>query len=49
MIDKRVALSLDTMQRAAKDALSFVAELSEEEFLDAATTQMACAMCLILI
>ncbi|WP_421760001.1 DUF86 domain-containing protein [Devosia sp.] len=49
MIDERVALSLDSMKRAAADAISFVAEMSEGEFLESATTQKACAMCLILI
>ena len=49
MIDERVALSLDGMKRAAAEAISFVAGMSEAEFLESTTTQMACAMCLILI
>ena len=49
MIDERVALSLDSMKRAAADAISFTSGMSEGEFLKSATTQMACAMCLILI
>jgi len=49
MIDERVALSLDSMRRAAADAISFVAGMLEADFLRSTTIQMACSMCLILI
>ncbi|WP_374618940.1 DUF86 domain-containing protein [Devosia sp.] len=49
MIDERVALSLDGMKQAAADAISFVAGMSEAEFLQSTTTRMACAMCMALI
>lgn len=49
MIDDRVAVNLDNMQQAAAQAISFVAGLSEAEFRATRTTQMACAMCLVLI
>jgi uncharacterized protein with HEPN domain len=49
MMDERVALNLDSMKEAAKDAITFVGEMSEAQFLASPTTHMACAMCLIII
>jgi len=49
MMDERVALNLDSMKEAAKDAIAFVGEMSEAQFLSSPTTHMACAMCLIII
>lgn len=49
MIDERVALNLDNMQRAAVDAVSFVEGISQADFLENQKVQMACAMCLVII
>ena len=49
MIDERVALNLDNMQRAALDAISFLEDIAETKFLADTRLQMACAMCLVII
>lgn len=49
MIDERVAVNLDSMKEATKDALSFAGEISEAQFLASSATHMACSMCLIII
>lgn len=49
MIDEGVAISLDNMKRAASEAISFVAGLTESEFLSRTQVQLACAMCLVVI
>ena len=49
MIDERIAVSLDNMRRAAADAVGSVADMSEGDFVADRTTQLACAMCLVII
>ena len=49
MIDKRVALNLDNMKRAAQDAISFTEGVTESQFRESLQHQRACAMCLILV
>ncbi len=49
MIDKRVALNLDNMKRAAQDAISFIDGVTESEFHGSLQHQRACAMCLIMV
>ncbi len=49
MIDERIALSLDDMKKAVEEATSFVADVSETDFLASSQLQKACAMCLVII
>lgn len=49
MIDERVALNLDDMKGAAKEAISFVDGVTETEFLASPQLQKACTMCLVII
>ena len=49
MIDTRIALSLDDMKRAAEEAISFAADITEADFLASSQRQKACAMCLVIV
>jgi len=49
VIDERVALNLDSMKRAAADAISFLDGVTEREFQNSPQHQKACAMCLLII
>lgn len=49
MIDERAALNLDKMQRAARDAISFLEGVPDDQLHTSMQLQMACAMCLIII
>jgi uncharacterized protein with HEPN domain len=49
LIDERVAVDLDRMQRAAADAIAFTSSMGKTEFLADRKTQAAVMMCLIVI
>jgi uncharacterized protein with HEPN domain len=49
VIDERIALDLDNMKQAATEAMSFVRDSAEADFLGNKAQQMACAMCLVIV
>lgn len=49
MIEERIALNLDNMQRAALDATSFLRGMTQAQFLADEKAQLACAMCLVIV
>ena len=49
MIEDRIAVDLDRMARAARDALAFTAGMTEADFLDDRKTQAAVVMTLLII
>jgi uncharacterized protein with HEPN domain len=49
MIDERIALNLDNMRTAALDATSFLRDMTQVQFLADEKSQLACAMCLVIV